>query len=137
MHEPLFYIIDDNKANNQLTLIMLQDAGLSNFRQFRMAGDALQELKRVSSQGMTEEFPTVILLDINMPAMDGWEFLTEFRKLPSEFTSHPKIYLLTSSDYPGDVEKARAFPEVVGFLSKPISEEVAQELKEKYFRAEG
>lgn len=136
MREPLFYIIDDDKANNQLTLIMLQDAGLTNFKQFRLATEALLELIRVSSEKINEEYPAVILLDINMPAMDGWEFLTEFRKLPIEFTSLPKIYLLTSSDHPGDFEKAKDFPEVVGFLSKPINEDVAKELKEKYFRAE-
>jgi CheY-like chemotaxis protein len=135
MNEPLIYIIDDDKANNQLTRIMLEEAGLTGFKQFRMAGEALAELKSVSEQKLTSEYPALLLLDINMPAMDGWEFLTEFRKLPAEFIAIPKIFLLTSSDYPGDLEKAKIFPEVLGFLSKPITEEVAQELKEKYFRA--
>ena len=135
MNEPLIYIIDDDKANNQLTRIMLEEAGFTGFRQYRMATDALNELKNVSAQKLPSEYPKVLLLDINMPAMDGWEFLTEFRKLPAEFIVLPKIYLLTSSDYPGDLEKAKSFPEVVGFLSKPITEEVANELKEKYFRA--
>lgn len=134
MNEPLIYIIDDDKANNQLTRIMLEEAGFAEFKQFRMAGDALNELKNIPNEKLITECPQVLLLDINMPAMDGWEFLTEFRKLPSELTSIPKIYLLTSSDYPGDLEKAKSFPEVVGFLSKPITEEVANELKEKYFR---
>lgn len=135
MTDPLIYIIDDDKANNQLTRIMLEDAGLANFRQYRMANDALDELKRVSGEKLTEEYPVVILLDINMPAMDGWEFLTEFRNLPADFISIPKIYLLTSSDYPGDFEKAKNFPEVLGFLAKPITEEVGKDLKEKYFGA--
>ena len=136
MNEQLIYIIDDDKANNQLTRIMLEDAGLTEFKQFRMAGDALAELKKAADENLAAEYPAVLLLDINMPAMDGWEFLTEFRKLPTEYTSIPKIYLLTSSDYPGDLEKAKQFPEVIGFLSKPITEEVAGELKEKYFRTE-
>lgn len=134
MTEPLIYIIDDDKANNTLTKIMLEEAGLSNFKQFRMAQEALDELKRVSDGKITEEYPTVILLDINMPAMDGWEFMNQFRSFPKEFIAVPQIYLLTSSDYPGDIEKAKNYTEVVDFLSKPITDEAAMKLKEKYFR---
>lgn len=134
MTEPLIYIIDDDKANNTLTKIMLEEAGLSNFKQFRMAQEALDELKRVSDGKITEEYPTVILLDINMPAMDGWEFMNQFRNFPKEFIAVPQIYLLTSSDYPGDIEKAKNYPEVVDFLAKPISDDAAMKLKEKYFQ---
>ncbi|MBL0310611.1 MAG: response regulator [Bacteroidetes bacterium] len=136
MKEPLFYIIDDDKANNTLTRIMLEEAGLNNLRQFRMAQEALDELKRVSDGKMTEEYPTVILLDINMPAMDGWEFMNQFRTFPAEFNSLPKIYLLTSSDYPGDIAKAKNYPEVLDFLGKPISEETAQKLKDNYLTSQ-
>ena|SRR5579862_7332782 len=133
MVEHLIYIIDDDKANNELTKIMLEDAGLSAFKQFRRAEEALNELKKLCETNNTDEFPYIILLDINMPAIDGWGFLMEFRKLPAEFTCKPKIYLLSSSDYPGDYEKAKQFPEVLDFLEKPLSEDVANWLKEKYF----
>ena len=133
MGEQVIYIIDDDKANNYLTKLMLEDAGLSNFRQYRMGKDALDELERLCQEGITEELPTLILLDINMPAMDGWAFLLEFRKLPQTHLSKTKIYLLTSSDYPGDYEKAKQYPEISDFLEKPLTEEVAKWLKEKYF----
>jgi CheY-like chemotaxis protein len=133
MAEPLVYIIDDDKANNFLTRIMLEDAGIHNFKQFRLAEDALAELQRVWEEKIEEEYPLLILLDINMPAMDGWGFLNEFRKLPEEFRSLPKIYLLTSSDYHGDLEKVGDFPEVIDYLDKPVTDELAKRLKEKYF----
>lgn len=133
MAEPVVYIIDDDKANNFLTKIMLEDAGIFNSRQFRLAGDALQELQRVYDAKLTEEYPLIILLDINMPLMDGWGFMEEFRKFPEEQRHVSKIFLLSSSDYHGDKERAKDFPEVVDFLNKPVTDEVANWLKEKYF----
>jgi len=133
MADPVIYIIDDDKANNFLTKLMLEDAGLNNLKQFRQAEEALNELKRLNEEKKDDECPALILLDLNMPAMDGWEFLTEFRKLPDDITSKTRIFLLTSSDYPGDIEKAKSFPEITGFLDKPLAEEVAKQLKDKYF----
>jgi CheY-like chemotaxis protein len=133
MEDALIYIIDDDKANNYLTRLMLEDAGLTNFRQFRLAQEALDELNRVCNESLAGEFPTLILLDLNMPGIDGWAFILEYRKLPHEYTSKAKIYLLTSSDHPGDYEKGKEYPEISDFLEKPLTEEVAKWLKEKYF----
>jgi CheY-like chemotaxis protein len=129
----LIYIIDDDKANNYLTRIMLEDAGLSDVKQFRQAPEALAALQKAWDEKNEAEYPAIILLDINMPGMDGWGFLTEYRNLPGEFTKTIKIYMLSSSDYSGDHEKAKAFPEVLDFLDKPLTDDVAKWLKEKYF----
>jgi CheY-like chemotaxis protein len=131
--EPVIYIIDDDKANNYLTRIMLEDVGLNNFKQLRLVDEAIDELKRVIEGKLEEEYPTLILLDLNMPVKTGWDFLDEFRNLPQPFSIKPKIYFLTSSDYRGDREKASSYPEILAFLDKPISDEVANWLKEKYF----
>jgi len=131
--EPVIYIIDDDKANNYLTRIMLEDTGLSNFKQFRLVDEAMDELKRVVSENLQEEYPTLILLDLNMPLKTGWDFLDEFRLVANPFGTAPKIYFLTSSDYRGDRQKASAYPEILDFLDKPITDEVANWLKEKYF----
>ena len=133
MAEPVIYIIDDDKANNYLTRIMLEDAGLSNFRQFRLVDEAMEALQKTINENLEEEYPTLILLDLNMPVKTGWDFLDEFRELPQPFAIKPYIYFLTSSDYRGDRQKASSYPEVLQFLDKPISDEVANWLKEKYF----
>jgi CheY-like chemotaxis protein len=131
--EPVIYIIDDDKANNYLTRIMLEDTGLANFKQFRLVDEAIGELQQVVAEGREEEYPTLILLDLNMPLKTGWDFLDEFRTIAKPFSITPKIYFLTSSDYRGDREKASSYPEILDFLDKPISDEVANWLKEKYF----
>lgn len=133
MAEPVIYIIDDDKANNYLTRIMLEDTGLRNFKQFRLVDAAIDELKRVTDENLEEEYPTLILLDLNMPLKTGWDFLDEFRNIARPFSVASKIYFLTSSDYRGDRQKASAYPEILDFLDKPITNEVANWLKEKYF----
>jgi CheY-like chemotaxis protein len=133
VEEPVIYIIDDDKANNFLTRIMLEDAGLTDFRQFRLVDEAMDELKRIASEKVENEYPSIILLDLNMPIKTGWDFVEEFRLLPDDIKSKAKIYLLSSSDYKGDHEKAKLYPEVLKFLDKPITDEVAKWLKEKYF----
>lgn len=133
MEEALIYIIDDDKANNYLTRLMLEDAGMCNFMQFRMGKDALDELKKNCAGGNPEAIPRLILLDLNMPGMDGWGFLHEYRKLPAQCTAQTSVFLLTSSDYPGDLEKIKQYPEISELLEKPLTEDVAKWLKEKYF----
>ena len=130
--EPLIYIIEDDKANNFLCKITLEDAGISNSRSFLRAEYALNDLKTL--QQNKEAFPALILLDINMPAMDGWGFLNEYRQFPTEARSKTSVLLFSTSDHPRDIEKAKFYPEVLDFLLKPLSEEVANSLKEKYLR---
>lgn len=131
--EPLTYIVEDDKANNFLCKITLEDAGITNTRSFLRAELALEDLK--SRVARNDTFPTLILLDINMPAMDGWSFLNAYREFPTEAKLQTSILLFSSSDHPRDIEKAKFYPEVLDFLVKPLSEEVANSLKEKYFRS--
>ena len=130
--EPLTYLVEDDKANNFLCKMTLEEVGITNVRSFFRAEPALADLKEVFEKN--EELPSLILLDINMPAMDGWAFLGEYRKLPEAMKSKITILLFSSSDHPRDLEKMKYFPEVLDFVMKPMSEEVASTLKEKYFR---
>lgn len=76
--------------------------------------------------------PDLILLDINMPIMDGWEFLTEFSK-KAEFFKGIKIVMLTTSPNPMDEQKARSITEVDDYYIKPISKELITEIIDKHF----
>ncbi len=131
MEQPLVYVIDDDKANNVLCRIMLKEAEIENIRSFYGGEDALADLHNIILNG--EELPSVILLDINMPRMDGWEFLESYRQFPEYVKAQINIFFITTSDFETDIEKARNYPEIVGFLDKPLSYEVANMLKEKYF----
>jgi CheY-like chemotaxis protein len=66
----------------------------------------------------TAEFPQIILLDINMPIWDAWDFLDELNKENADIAS--SIYVVSSSNDPEDEQRAKAYAQVKGFLLKPI-----------------
>lgn len=80
--------------------------------------DALDDLMQMKKN--QEQLPALILLDINMPIIDGWEFLFEFRKIQAEIPNKVAIYIVSSSIANEDKEKSKTFPEIVSYLSKPI-----------------
>ena len=75
-----------------------------------------------------EIFPHVILVDINMPVLNGWEFLEAYEKLSIKHKAD--LYMLSSSVYENDIEKAKGFKSVKGFISKPLTIERLRELLE-------
>lgn len=85
---------------------------------FLNGADALEELLQLKNN--QEELPGIILLDINMPIMDGWEFLNEFRKIQSENSTKIPIYIVSSSIANEDIEKSKSYPEIIDYLSKPL-----------------
>ena len=82
----------------------------------------------LSGLGEEESTPKIIFLDINMPVMNGWDFLEEFEKIRSRFKLLPRIYLLSSTVDPEDYKKAQKFSLVQDFISKPLSKEALQNI---------
>lgn len=75
--------------------------------------------------------PEYIFLDINMPIMDGWQFLEEFSAIKNKLLKSINIYLVTSSIDERDIEKANKFSDVKEYLIKPISEDKIMAVFEK------
>jgi CheY-like chemotaxis protein len=73
--------------------------------------------------------PNIIFLDINMPVMDGWEFLEIFTKEFTQFHDSVKVVILSSSVNPADLELAKNHPLVINFIPKPIGETELENLK--------
>jgi CheY-like chemotaxis protein len=110
-------LVDDDSAFNFLNRIILRSSGISWEIDECLDGQAA--LKYVTS---TEKCPDVILLDINMPIMDGFEFLEEFER-HHKFNDHTKVFVLTSSDQDEDRHSAQKYTCVKGYFDKPLTEE--------------
>lgn len=88
---------------------------------FNNGQDALTGLKEVGANG--EDFPSVIFLDLNMPIMDGWEFLEAFIKFPGFQKENVTIYIISSSVDPRDLLRAKEYGIVSKYILKPITTE--------------
>lgn len=66
------------------------------------------------------ELPDIILLDINMPIMDGFQFMEEFEKIESKLNKEISIYMVSSSVDPVDIEKAKNIPAITDYIIKPL-----------------
>ncbi len=94
----------------------------------RMALDYYQNLVSQSETGELEDYPQLILLDLNMPVMTGWEFLEEFIRNIYPFCPETRVVIISSSIVAEDRKKASEYSIVRNFLSKPISVKDIEEL---------
>lgn len=109
-------LIDDNDADNFYHKIVMQKAGFSgDIIVFQYAYEALAFLKK------NERIVDLILLDINMPRMNGFEFLEAYEALPSDQRVKAIVIMLTTSLNPADEARANEFADVRGFLNKPLT----------------
>jgi len=119
--EPIkLFLIDDDKIFLFLAIKTIDSVGyVTQAQVFHDGLAALDSLKSIA--GKTELLPDIIFLDLNMPVMDGWEFLNEYLSLNME--KHIPIYLVSSSISPYDVERAESIPVVTDFITKPLTKE--------------
>ncbi len=137
-------LIDDDEPTNFLNRLTLEQAGC--VRHIRVAQSGQEALDYLRSCGANDPVanppvkvsgasprPDLIFLDINMPAMDGWEFLERYRSLPSDRKADIVLIMLTTSLNPDDELRTQTIPEVSGFENKPLSQHRLNQLLEKYF----
>lgn len=116
-------LIDDNQIDQMLHKRIVERSGLfDNILSYLYADEALEYLK---GGGLPK--PDIILLDINMPRMDGFEFLEMHSKLPADGKSAVVVMLTTSLDVQ-DKKRASEFDQVRGFVNKPLSEQILESI---------
>lgn len=123
-------LVDDNEANNYLHKIIISEAEIAESVVDQPDGRAALEYLKSGSEYL---LPDLIFLDINMPRMNGWEFLDAYNELPEELQSAVVIVMLTTSVFGKDRERAEALPNFSGFLSKPLTEEDLLKVIRKHF----
>jgi len=112
------YLIDDDDLAIFLARHLLQSEGFSTaINSFLSAEEALAAL--LASTG--EPLPEVIFLDLNMPVMNGWQFLEALLPYEAELRGRCHIYILTSSLAVSDLEKSKEYPLVQGLIHKPLN----------------
>lgn len=113
-------IIEDNPIDVFINTKVIQQAELAEeILPFNSAREALNYLQNCSELGSIP--PELIILDIRMPDMDGFDFLDVFETLPDTLRNYVKIVMLSSSIDPVDESKALSYPSVVTFISKPLT----------------
>jgi CheY-like chemotaxis protein len=115
-------LVDDDNMYVFLTKMMIQDSKLvEHVKEFKNGQDAINFLQE--NLDNTEHLPEVILLDLDMPIMDGWQFLEEFILLKPHIGKKIIIYIVSSSISPEDIKKAKTISEVSDYIIKPITKQ--------------
>ncbi len=95
---------------------------------------AQQALERLQSDDESElNRPCLILLDLSMPGLSGWDFLEEYKSLPESARQGISIMILSTSENPSDRSRADAIPEVEHYITKPLSKELLLGLIDDYW----
>ena len=130
-------LVDDDEATNFLTKMVITKSGITEHIETVLNGkEAIEYITSTGIYANKEHFypkPKIIFLDINMPVMDGWEFIVAFKNLAAEVKDKMIIVMLTTSFNPDDKLKADGIPEITTLRNKPLSYSAIQEIVETYF----
>jgi CheY-like chemotaxis protein len=123
-------LIDDNEIDNLINQKMIEAADMAEtiFMHTGAKGalEFLRNMEKLSANGVG--IPEVIFLDIDMPLMDGFQFLDEFEKLSDYIKNNCTIIMLTSSINPQDLSKAKKSSFVKKYINKPLTQEALEKL---------
>jgi CheY-like chemotaxis protein len=125
-------LVEDDEATNFISQMVIKKLDCANHVQVAWNGaDALDYIKLCGEKDCQP--PELILLDINMPGLNGWEFLDEYCKLKEKEKIKVVVVMLTTSQNPDDIKRADNNPVVAGFRSKPLTPAVLKDILSQYF----
>ncbi len=125
-------IIDDDPIFIYGTKRLMTEVDFcENVLVFENGQDAIDGLNEITASG--EKLPSVIFLDLNMPIMNGWEFLEDFVKITNHNREKVTIFIISSSVDPRDLERVKNYKVVNNYILKPISSNDLRSVLENAF----
>ena len=124
-------VIDDSATDRYIAKRMAEK---NNFaEEVVLQESAIEALKYLLSlEELPHLLPQFIFLDINMPGMNGYEFLDEYIKLSETIKTNCIILMITTSIHPDDLKRAESNPSVIRFLNKPLDKEKLETIKQEF-----
>ena len=122
-----FLLIDDEEVFNFIhNQVITTVHPAARVIEFQSGSEAIDHLRRHAS--VADQLPDFIFVDINMPETTGFEFLERLQNELSALVRRPNVYMVTSSLFESDREKAATYPALTGFLEKPISADTIRQM---------
>jgi CheY-like chemotaxis protein len=123
------WLIDDDPINNLINKLYMHEVNHRlNISTYDDPVNALEQLKIIKKNEQSSLIPDIILLDINMPKMSGWDFLEAVESDLKQFMSKTDIYMLSSSIASEDLLMAQKRQQIKGYFKKPLDDEFIKSL---------
>jgi len=128
------WIVDDEPISRFIIRKCIpSDAHFKVVGEFEDGKDAFDRLKEVQPGDCN--FPDVIILDVNMPFMDAWDFMSQFEQLFLKEEA-PKVFILSSSEHKDDIAQSKKYPAIQEYLVKPTSVDDMERTLARHFSLE-
>jgi len=125
-------LVDDDEPTNFVNQLVIEEAGCAKrIVKVESGQEALDYIASVASKPDAQ--PDLIFLDINMPAMNGWEFLDKYEHLPQVQRGAHVVIMLSASLNPDDIRRANEISKVNDFINKPLTVETLNGIVRKHF----
>lgn len=126
-------LIDDSDADNFIHQRVIKKADITNNVIVKKSGQEALDYLSTLLENELYPMPNLVFLDINMPGMNGWEFLEQYEKLPLNQKAEIIVCMLTTSISETDKKKAETLPQIKSYQHKPLTQDSLMEVLETFF----